>query len=100
MAIFRDPVSGLQVFGYGIALAGLVYYKLGADTLKQYAMNGGQNWSKYRAQHPALSKMIMFFGVLFIILVVMGGLFPYVPAEYTNGASNLLGKVGSGEPGE
>lgn len=34
MMIFRDPVSGLQAFGYSIALGGLVYYKLGADKLK------------------------------------------------------------------
>lgn len=34
MMIFHDPVSGLQAFGYSIALGGLVYYKLGSDKLK------------------------------------------------------------------
>ncbi|KAI9932437.1 hypothetical protein MW887_008678 [Aspergillus wentii] len=35
MVIFRDPVTPLQVVGYGIALGGLVYYKLG---LKEYTV--------------------------------------------------------------
>ena len=37
VVIFRDPVSGLQIFGYSIALGGLMYYKLGADKCKEYA---------------------------------------------------------------
>ena len=31
MVIFGDPVTLQQYFGYSIALAGLVYYKLGAE---------------------------------------------------------------------
>ncbi|KAB2579607.1 hypothetical protein BFW01_g4925 [Lasiodiplodia theobromae] len=31
VVIFWDPVTGTQIFGYGIALAGLMYYKLGPE---------------------------------------------------------------------
>ncbi|QKX54341.1 uncharacterized protein TRUGW13939_01427, partial [Talaromyces rugulosus] len=31
LIIFRDPVTMTQVFGYGIALMGLIYYRLGAE---------------------------------------------------------------------
>lgn len=33
LIIFRDPVTTTQVFGYGIALMGLIYYRLGAEGL-------------------------------------------------------------------
>ncbi|GAM83858.1 hypothetical protein ANO11243_018480 [Dothideomycetidae sp. 11243] len=42
--LFGDPVSGLQIFGYSIALAGLVYYKLGPERLKAYANGIFRKW--------------------------------------------------------
>ncbi|EKG14328.1 protein of unknown function DUF250 [Macrophomina phaseolina MS6] len=35
MVLFKDPVTLLQLFGYGIALAGLTYYKLGPEKFKR-----------------------------------------------------------------
>lgn len=33
LIIFQDPVTMTQAFGYGIALMGLIYYRLGAEGL-------------------------------------------------------------------
>lgn len=86
MVIFRDPVTPLQFFGYSIALGGLVYYKLGSDKLREYFGGFGKQWGDYSSRHPAMSKLLIFGLALFVILVMMGGLFPYVPAEYTDSA--------------
>lgn len=60
MFIFRDPVSGIQVFGYSIALGGLVYYKLGADKLKEHLAQMQRGWADYGVRHPAVRKLIRF----------------------------------------
>lgn len=91
MAIFRDPVSGLQFFGYTIALGGLIYYKLGADKLREQLGSSGRQWSEYRAKHPAMSKFIMFAVVLFTVFLVLGGLAPYLPAQYQEAAKSRMG---------
>lgn len=95
MLIFRDPVSPLQFFGYSIALGGLVYYKLGADTLKEYAGAGGRAWADYGVRHPALRKIIVFGAVLFVILLVLSSFSSSIPAGYipTEAAKNTWGKV-------
>lgn len=90
MVIFRDPVSGLQVFGYGIALSGLIYYKLGAEKLKEYFGQGGRSWAEYRATHPAMSKLIIFAVAVCVLFIVLGGLFPYVPSEARASVKNSL----------
>lgn len=96
MVIFRDPVSGLQAVGYGIALAGLVYYKLGADKLKEYLGGSGRAWSEYSAKHPAMKKLIIFAVVLFVFVLLAGGAFSFAPEEYHQKAKGLLGSNPSG----
>ncbi|KAM3413846.1 hypothetical protein BST61_g10523 [Cercospora zeina] len=87
MMIFRDPVSGLQAFGYSIALGGLVYYKLGAEKLKEHMGGAQRAWAEYGARHPALRKLIVFGLVLTTIFILLGGISQsgYVPAEYQPG---------------
>ncbi|CAK3909691.1 sugar phosphate phosphate translocator [Lecanosticta acicola] len=84
MAIFRDPVSPLQFFGYGIALAGLVYYKLGGDKMKEHIGQAQMAWSDYGVRHPALRKLIVFGLVLFTLFLLLGGISTsgYVPPQY------------------
>lgn len=96
MVIFRDPVSGLQVFGYGIALAGLVYYKLGADKLKEYLGGSGRAWSEYGAKHPAMKKLIIFVIVLVLFVFMAGGAFTFAPEEYQARMGSVLGSSASG----
>lgn len=88
MMIFRDPVSPLQFFGYSIALSGLVYFKLGADKFKEYFAQGGRQWSEYRATNPAIAKLIVFALAVGVLFLLVGGLFPYVPAEYKQTAQS------------
>lgn len=102
MIVFRDPVSPLQGFGYSIALGGLIYYKLGAEKLKEYIAGGGRAWADYGVRHPAARKMIIFTGALLFLFLLLGGVAPHVgagygydPSKYVNGKlDQLLGKEG------
>ncbi|CAK7244058.1 MAG: hypothetical protein STHCBS139747_005592 [Sporothrix thermara] len=69
MLIWGTPVTGLQFFGYGIALSGMVYFKLGYDTLKSYAAEGGRKWAEFGATRPALRKIIIVGTVLSFVLM-------------------------------
>lgn len=91
MMIFQDPVSGLQAFGYSIALGGLIYYKLGADKLKEYLGQGGRAWAEYGSRHPAVRKLIVFGLVIFVVFVLLGGLAPRFAPEYNQYAKDKMG---------
>lgn len=99
MVLFQDPVSGLQAFGYSIALGGLVYYKLGGEKIKGYVAEGQRSWADYGVRHPAMRKVIIIGSCVLVMLLVMGGLAPQVPAEYRDAAtkkvSGLLGEKGA-----
>lgn len=87
MVIFQDPVSPLQFFGYGIALAGLVYYKLGGDKMKEHVGAAQMAWADYGARHPALRKLLVFGLVLITLFLLLGGISTsgYVPPQYNPG---------------
>ena len=74
--IWGTPVSALQYFGYGIALCGLIYFKLGADTIKAQFSEANRQWAEYGAKHPALRKVIVFGIILLTVFVILGGLAP------------------------
>lgn len=78
IAIWGKPVTALQFFGYSIALAGLVYFKLGADTIKAKFSDAGRTWADYGVRHPALRKIIVFFGMLVAVMFVFAALAPAV----------------------
>ena len=93
IAIWGTPISGLQAFGYSIALGGLVYYKLGAATIKAQFSDVGRHWAEFGSNRPALRKVTVFGGVLLILFLVLGGLAPTVgyDSKYLNsikGADN------------
>ncbi|KAI3327659.1 triose-phosphate transporter [Xylariaceae sp. AK1471] len=96
MAIWATPISGLQAFGYSIALGGMVYYKLGGETLKGYASEAGRHWAEFGTARPALRKVIVIGGALLFIFLLLGGLAPtyapdYDPSQYISGAAEKLG---------
>jgi len=68
--LFRDPVSPLQAFGYSIAIAGLLYYKLGATALKDHVATARRSWAEYGAKRPVQRKVL----VLVLLLAVLVGL--------------------------
>ncbi|GAB7323198.1 hypothetical protein MBLNU13_g05690t1 [Cladosporium sp. NU13] len=92
MMIFRDPVSPLQFFGYSIALGGLVYYKLGADKIKEHMGSAQRAWADYGARRPASRKLIVVVLVLVTIILLLGsvGSAGAIPAKYTTYANERL----------
>ena len=93
IAIWGTPISGVQAFGYSIALGGLVYYKLGAATIKAQFSDLGRLWAEFGSNRPALRKVIVFGGILMVLFIVLGGLAPTVgyDSKYLNsikGADN------------
>jgi hypothetical protein len=97
MVIFKDPVSGLQAFGYSIALVGLMYYKLGGEKIKGVVTDSARAWSEYGTRSPAMRRVITI-GVVFVVLfVLLGGLAPNLPENYTpSHLKDILGKHGYG----
>ena len=82
MIIWGTPISGLQFFGYGIALGGLLYYKLGSDALKQYASSAGRSWDDFGAKRPATRQLVTIAIIAFIVVALLGGLAPtYAPGS-------------------
>ena len=74
--IWGTPVTALQYFGYGVALCGLVYFKLGGDTLKAQFSEANRQWAEYGAKHPALRKVIVFGIILLVVTALLGGIAP------------------------
>lgn len=105
MLIFHDPVSPLQAFGYSIALCGLIYYKLGADKIKEYLGQGQRAWADYGVRHPALRRVIVFGLVIFTLFMLLGGITASgaLPAQYdpTQNAKDKINEIigGSGRTG-
>jgi hypothetical protein len=80
MIIWGTPVSGLQFFGYSIALGGLLYYKLGGEQLKQYASSAGRSWNEFGANKPVTRKLVIVGAVVLGLFLLLGGLAPtYAP---------------------
>ena len=74
--LWGDPVTATQYFGYGIALCGLVYFKLGAATITAQFREGKRQWAEYGAKHPAQRKAVIFGTILCVIIMLMGGIAP------------------------
>ena len=87
--IWGTPISGLQYFGYSLALCGLIYYRLGAATIKAQFSEGQRIWAEYGAKHPALRKLIVFGAVIALMIVVLLGLAPTVGVNPSQFASVL-----------
>lgn len=96
MLIWGTPVSAFQFFGYSIALSGLMYYKLGADQLKQYAQHAGRSWTEFGIERPILRKALIFGLVLLTVFLLVGGLAPTYAPEQTQSLKDLLGGSGLG----
>ncbi|KAF2012250.1 TPT-domain-containing protein [Aaosphaeria arxii CBS 175.79] len=93
MFLFGDPVTLLQAFGYGIALAGLIFYKLGADKIREYTGQGGMMWAEFGATRPAARKILIFAVLLVTMFVLLGGLAPRFAPTATDKAYNRIGTM-------
>ena len=92
IAIWGTPVSSLQFFGYSIALGGLIYYKLGGETLKAQFGEINRIWAEYGTRHPALRKIAAFAVAIVLIFLVLGGLAPSVGY---NSIQSIIGEDGT-----
>jgi hypothetical protein len=82
MAIWGTQISLTQCFGYTIALGGLLYYKLGADQLKQHISHLGRSWTEFGTTRPVARKLLVFGLVIFTVMLLLGGLAPtYAPTQ-------------------
>ncbi|KAK3314987.1 triose-phosphate transporter family-domain-containing protein [Apodospora peruviana] len=91
--IWGTQVTGLQFFGYSIALGGMVYYKLGYEQLKGYADEAGRQWADFGNRKPVLRRLSIIALVLLTLFVVLGGLAPsgIDATEYLNDAKAKMG---------
>lgn len=96
MLIWGTPVTALQFFGYGVALSGMMYYKLGAEQLKGYFNQAGMRWAEFGTQRPALRKVVVFGLVLVTFFLLLGGLAPTFAPEQTEDFKKLLGGASLG----
>ena len=98
IAIWGTQVSALQFFGYSLALGGMIYYKLGAESLKGFFAEGNRWWAEYGAKRPAQRKMVVFGAIILTLFLILGGLAPTVGydtkslAKTKEYAESLLGK--------
>ena len=97
MLIWGTPVSALQFFGYGIALSGLVYYRLGIEQLKQMAGNAGRSWQEFGITRPVTRKIVVFVAVITTLFILLGGFAPtYAPEQTKSLKDYLSGRGGTG----
>ena len=81
--LFHDPVTGQQFFGYSIALAGLVYYKLGPDKIQTLAKDTQLQISQYRQSNPARVKVAGAATVFVVVFMLMWLWGPNSTSQYT-----------------
>lgn len=70
MLLFGDPVTGQQFVGYTIALGGLVYYKLGSETLQALAQEATLKVNDIRQNHPARLRYAIIVSAAFIVALL------------------------------
>ncbi|KAF7719737.1 Triose-phosphate transporter family protein [Penicillium ucsense] len=96
MLIWNTPVSGLQFFGYSVALVGLVYYKLGGEKIREYTGQANRAWAEYGSTNPAKRKFIIFGAGALIFFLFVGSMAPSYAPEQVDRVKTLLGGVTAG----
>ena len=102
MAIWHSPVTMIQFFGYSMALAGMIYFKLGKENIQKAFSEGGRKWAEYGVNHPVQRKLLVLFLSIMTIFLLATGLAPqfgYDPSKAVSDGSRMvtsaLGKTGS-----
>ena len=86
-------MSGLQAFGYSIAICGMLYYKLGQREMKTYIAEASRRWSEFGANRPALRKLLIVGSFITATIILLSGLAPTYAPDYdpANYLKNSLG---------
>jgi hypothetical protein len=95
--IWGTMISGLQVFGYSIALAGMLWFRLGPAKIKELFSDFGRKWAEFGANRPALRKLVILGLVVATFFVLVNGIGPknygeYIPKSYLDAAKNAVGQ--------
>jgi hypothetical protein len=94
MLIWDTPVTGMQWFGYMIAVGGLIYYKLGAEQLKLGFDAAVREWAGFSTRRPILRILVIFCTVVLTLALIVGVLTPtYVP-NYKDHLAAGVARVG------
>ena len=79
--IWGTLLSSLQVFGYTIALLGMLYFKTSADQRKELIGSATRSWAEFGANRPILRKLLLIGLLGATIFVLLTGFAPtYAPA--------------------
>lgn len=60
MFIWGNPVTTLQIFGYSLALSGLLYYKLGADKIREHMRWQGSFGRSLGGRRTGIGALLIF----------------------------------------
>ncbi|TAQ86231.1 hypothetical protein B7494_g5443 [Chlorociboria aeruginascens] len=82
IAIWGTIITPLQCFGYSIALAGMLWYKLGAESIRGYLSEGGRQWAEFGSKRPALRKLVVIGVIISIIFLLIGRVGPQYGPGY------------------
>ncbi|KAM0800888.1 triose-phosphate transporter family-domain-containing protein [Usnea florida] len=80
--IFHDPVTRLQYFGYSIALAGLMYYKLGGNKFQQAVKEVQLSLADLHRTNPARTKATILCSALGALALFVWVWWPTMPEIY------------------
>lgn len=96
MLIWQAPVTGLQFFGYSIALGGLVWYKLGADKMREYTAGASRAWAEYGNTKPAQRRFVVLGATILMFILFVGSL---APNATNDGYGRVKGYLGGATAG-
>lgn len=83
---YETPVTNLQLFGYTIALGGLIYYKLGGEKIREYSQQASRQWAEFGAANPAKRRLVVIGTTVALFLIVLFQLgSDYDPRNYVQG---------------
>jgi len=82
MFIWGTKISGLQAFGYSVALCGMLYYKLGNKELKPFIDAASRSWAEFGANKPVLRKVLVAGLFITFLFLLLGGLAPTYAPDY------------------
>jgi hypothetical protein len=83
-------ISTLQIFGYSIALAGMLWFKLGPEKLKETLSNISRSWAEFGASKPVLRKLLVLSLVVVTLFVLIGGVGPSYAPDYIPDPKNYI----------
>ncbi|KAL1960916.1 hypothetical protein VTO42DRAFT_5900 [Malbranchea cinnamomea] len=66
---YETPVTKLQLFGYTIALGGLIYYKLGGEKIREYSQQASRQWAEFGATNPVKRRLVIIGTTLALVII-------------------------------